>query len=77
MTPDKLARTLSKMYYDAPKGEKTTMIRLFGIKYADEIRDCEASVTEIVRLSGLRNSYNTEVSKGIRLARHVVPRTGW
>ena len=76
MTPDKLARTLSKMYHHAPKGEKTTMIRLFGIKYADEIRDCEASVPEIVRLSGLCNSYHTEVSKGIRLARHIVPRTG-
>ena len=77
MTPDELARTLSEMYHDAPDGEATTMIHLFGIKYADEIRDCGAPVTEIVRLSGLRNSYSTEVYKGVRLARYVVPRTGW
>ena len=75
MTPDKLARTLSEMYQDAPKREATTMIHLFGIKYADEIRDCGAPVTEIVRLSGLPSSYHTEVSKGVRLARHVVPRS--
>ena len=76
MTPDKLAGTLSKMYHDALEGEVTTMIHLFGIKYADEIRDCGVPVTTIVRLSGLRHSYNTEVSKGVRLARYVVPRTG-
>ena len=52
------------------------MIHLFGIKYADEIRDCGVPVTTIVRLSGLPHSYNTEVSKGVRLARYVVPRTG-
>ena len=77
MTPDELACTLSEMYHDAPEREATTMIHLFGIKYADEIRDCGAPVTEIVRLSSLPNTYSTEVSKGVRLARYVVPRTSW
>ena len=77
MTPDELGRTLSEMYGAAPEGEATTMIHLFGIKYADEIRGCGASVTDIVRLSDLSNSYNAEVSKGVRLARYVVPRAGW
>ena len=77
MTPDELAHTLSEMYNDALEGEAKTMIHLFGIKYADEIRDCGAPVTEIVRLSGLPKSYNTEVSNGVRLARYVVPRPGW
>ena len=76
MTPAELARTLSEMYHDAPKNEAVTMIHLFGIKYADEIRDCGARVPEIVHLSGLSISYVTEVYKGIRLARYVVPRTG-
>ena len=76
MTPTELGRILSEMYRDAPKGEATTMIHLFGIRYADEIWNCGAPVTEIVRLSGLRTSYNTEVSKGVRLARYVVPRGG-
>ena len=76
MTPEKLADILSVMYQDAPDGEATTMIHLFGVKYADEIHDCGATVTEIVRLSSLSDSYNAEVSKGMRLARYVVPRAG-
>ena len=75
MTPEELGNTLSNMYHDASQGELTTMIHLFGIKYADEIRDCGATATEIVRLSGLHDSYKTEVSKGVRLARYVMPRS--
>ena len=74
MTQKELANILSDMYDNAPEGEATTMIHLFGIRYADEIRDSGTPVTEIVRLSSLRNSYNVEVSKGIRLARYVIPR---
>ena len=74
MAPDELAHTLSEMYHNAPEREATAMIHLFGIKYAAEIRDCGAPVTEIVRLSGLYLSYSSEVYKGVRLARHVVPR---
>ena len=73
MTPGKLGATLFSMYDGALPGEKTTMIHLFGVKYAAEIRDCGASVTEIVRLSGIDGSYNREVYKGMRLARYVAP----
>ena len=78
MRPAELGRTLYKMYRDAPEGEKTTMIHLFGIKYADKIRDREepVPVREIIRLSGLPETYDTEVSKGVRLARYVVLRDG-
>ena len=74
MTPQELADTLSRMYLDAPVSESTTMIHLFGIRYADEIRTCGASVTEIVHLSQLSDSYNREVSKGVKLARYVMSR---
>lgn len=74
MTPEELSKALSDMHDSAPEGEKPTMIRLFGIKYADEIRDCGATVTEIVRRSSVRDSYNAEVSKGIQLARYVIAR---
>lgn len=74
MTPEELAKALSDMHDSARQGEKPTMIRLFGIKYADKIRDCGASVAEIVRLSSVRDSYNAEVSKGIQLARYVIIR---
>ena len=74
MTPKELGDILSSMYDNAPDNEATTMIHLFGIKYADDIRHCGASASEIVRLSSLSNKYNAEVSKGVRLARYVVPR---
>ena len=75
MTPEELGNVLSRMYHGAPYGEKTTMIHLFGIKYANEIRDCGARVTEIVRLSDLGDTtYHREVSKGVKLARYVIPR---
>ena len=76
MTAEELGRTLAKMYHSAKKDEAMTMIHLFGIKYANEIRDCGMSVTEVVRLSGLRENLNREVYKGIRLADHVIPRNG-
>ena len=75
MTPQELATILSRMYLDALHNETTTMIRLFGIRYADEIRHCGGPVTEIVRLSEVSDSYHAEVSKGMRLARYVSLRT--
>lgn len=76
MAPEELGRVLSDMYHGAPERESTAMIQLFGIMYAEEIRNCGASVTEIVRLSGLSYSYPTEVYKGMRLARYVAPIPG-
>lgn len=34
----RLGGILSKMYKEAPEGDKVTFIHLFGIKYADEIK---------------------------------------
>ena len=60
-----------------PEGDSTTMIRLFGIVYVDEIGKCGATASEIVRLSDIRDKYNAEVSKGMRLARYVTVRPDW
>ena len=75
MTPGKLGATLFSMYDGALPGEKTTMIHLFGVKYAAEIRDCGASVTEIVRLSGIDGSYNREVDGAVKS--RFLMRVGW
>ncbi|MDE0048198.1 MAG: hypothetical protein OXO52_00310 [Rhodospirillales bacterium] len=72
MTSAELADTLSRMHHRAADGDKAVMVHLFGIRYADEIRHCGASVAEIVRLSALSHTtYATEVSKGVKLARYV------
>ena len=74
MTPEELAGILSEMYRNAPADEAMTMIHLFGVRYADAIHDCGATVPAIVRMSELPNNLHTELYKGIRLARYVVAR---
>ena len=67
MTVDEAARILRDMY-DAG-GSKTTAIHVFGIKYANELSGLP--IKEIVRQSGLSETYPTEIYKGIRLAEYV------
>ena len=69
MTEKELSEKLAEMYNNAIKGESVAMIHLFGIKYSEQIK--EYSTKEIVERSGLRPSYSTEVSKGIKLAKFV------
>ena len=57
------------MYKDALLNEKVVSVHLFGIKYADEIRDL--SVKDIVVSAELPESYKTEIRKGINLAKYV------
>lgn len=71
MNQYELGNILRDMYNGAPKGYKVTNIHLFGIKYADIITRNNYSVKEIVKSSGLNESYATEVSKGIKLSRYV------
>ena len=66
-----LGLKLREMYDNAPKGELVMHIHLFGIKYADEIKDNRYSVKEIVKSAELQESYHAEVSKGIKLAKYV------
>lgn len=73
MTESQLGAVLGRMYDQAPLGHKVANIHLFGIKYADIITNGRLSVPEIVRASGIRASFATEVSKGMKLARYVVP----
>lgn len=70
MTPSELENKLLKMYRDAPEGDSTTMIRLFGIMYANELKVCGVPITEIAKNS-VGDSYHAEISKGIRLAQYV------
>ena len=69
MTLEEAGRELREMYDTAPRGEQTTHIHLFGIKYADELHGLTNQA--IVDQSGIPNTYATEVAKGCRLARYV------
>lgn len=69
MEAKELGQILNDMYTNAPRGEQVTMIHLFGVKYSEEIRKC--GIKEIVKESGIRSTYLTEISKAVNLAKYV------
>jgi len=71
MTKQDLAKKLDSMYSNALKGDSTTMIRLFGIKYAEELKKCDCSMSEVAKLANIGENYHAEISKGIRLSKYV------
>lgn len=71
MTKQDLASELKNMYENAPKGDSTTMIRLFGVKYSQELKSCNCSMSEIAELAEIGINYHAEISKGIRRAKYV------
>lgn len=78
MDAPELADRLREMYEDGLGRERAVhMAILFGIRYAEEIEACGASVADIVRKAGtIPDSYATEVQKGRVLAEYVTPRDG-
>ena len=70
MTVRELAMRLKEMYENSSK-EKTTLIHLFGIMYAEEIMGCGSTPKEILKLANMPESYQTEISKGVRLSKYV------
>ena len=74
MMSHELVEILARMYSEGKaKSETATMIHLFGIKYAGEIRACGASPHDIAELATGYRSYGTEINKGMNLARYVRP----
>lgn len=67
----KLGVLLSEMYKQAPEGDKVTFIHLFGIKYADSIKNNKLSIKKILEYSSVKSSFATEVNKGVKLAKYV------
>lgn len=58
-------------YDSAPRGEKTTMIHLFAIKYADDLNSMDESLDDLLKQAGMPVSYVTELNKGRRLGKYV------
>jgi len=74
MTENELGKILKEMYENAPAGYQVANIHLFGVKYSSIILNNNFKATDIIRASGINQSYATEVSKGIKLARYVIPK---
>lgn len=71
MTVTQLGQILKQMYDTAPDKEKATSIHLFGIRYGKQIIAGSISAAEIVKASGLKDSFKTEVRKGVNLSKYV------
>ena len=72
MTLHELGQTLRQMYEEAPSGRQVTMIHLFGIRFAKEIRAGGYSPASIAKDAGISGNYATEISKGMNLSEYVV-----
>ncbi|EKO3791396.1 hypothetical protein [Vibrio metschnikovii] len=71
MTLNELGDVLNHMYQNAPTNESVAMIHLFAIKYANQIKDLNVSCKSVAKAAGINQSYGTEISKGIKLAKYV------
>ncbi len=72
MTLQQLGKELNKMYVESKDGESVVMIHIFGIKYASEIKESGESMKAIAKAAGIHESYATEISKGVKLAKFVI-----
>lgn len=66
-----LAGILWEKYQGASRNEAACQVHLFGIQYAEVLRECSWPLREIVKESGIGMGYLSEVNKGIKLARYV------
>ena len=71
MTAAELANELSAMYRNAPNGEMSVMVHLFGIRFPEAIRASGVTPAELARRAGIPESYGTEITKAVNLAKYV------
>lgn len=74
MTEYLLGRVLRKMYDNASRGLQVASIHVFSIYFADVMEKGQLSKKEILKAADLPETYQTEISKGMNLARFVDPK---
>ncbi|GGD32858.1 hypothetical protein GCM10012288_03470 [Malaciobacter pacificus] len=71
MNEIELSIILNKMIESAKKGEIYVQYHLFGIKYADIIKESNLSIENIVKNAGTQKSLASEIRKGTKLSKYV------
>lgn len=67
----KYGRILERDYeIEKIRKERNTMIMLFGIKYANEIKSLD--LQEICKLANISENYATELRKAMKLSKYVI-----
>lgn len=64
-----LVKILREMYINAPIGYQMTMVHLFGIKYADQLKS--VSLINLSKSATGKDSLGVEIGKGIKLSNYV------
>jgi 5-methylcytosine-specific restriction protein B len=75
-----LAKILEEMHSKsiaADNQESSAMIHLFGIKYAEELKECGKSMEHVAKAAGIRTSQAAEIRKGIKLSKFVTVKDGF
>ena len=70
MNRSQLIKKLNELYFNAKDKETAVMIHLFGIKYADILKE-HGSLKMLAEEAGIPASYATEISKGMKLSDFV------
>ena len=65
-----IIKILRDVYFNAAKKEKATTIHLFGIKYAEEIKEY-GPLKDLVKAASISYTYQTEIRKGMNLSKYV------
>lgn len=68
-TLQQLGDILDQMYSNAEDKMKVASIHIFGIKYGKNIIDKEFRAPDIIKASGLNESYSTELQKALNIYR--------
>lgn len=71
-TVEELGDILLKMYNEPSTSGKKTAIHMFGLKYGEVIKRNGYSSSEIISAANMQESYNTEISNGIRIYESIL-----
>ena len=71
MNLEELIAIIKEMYENAEPKEQVVNIHMFGIKYAEAIKNNKIKISKIIEAAGMGKSYAVEVSKGIKLSKFV------
>jgi hypothetical protein len=64
---EELAKILGENYSNAEERMRVCVIHLFGIRFGNSIKKNNYSLSRIISLAGMNESYSTELNKGLKL----------
>lgn len=67
MNTNELAFILEHFYYSRPDGTKAISPQIFGIYFADQIKNSK----EIIEKTSLPKTYSTEINKGKKISNYT------